>query len=88
MHQQTLRENPQVTVHLEDAIAAVIVEGRAEWVTPAAEVAERLATASREKYGYAPPPQAYRDGVWALRTHRVLAWNSLPRDATRFTFDA
>lgn len=88
VHQRTLRANPQATIHLEDATAPVIVEGRAEWVTPPMKLAQRLAAASREKYGYAPRPQAYRDGVWALRPHRVLAWNSIADDATRFTFDA
>jgi nitroimidazol reductase NimA-like FMN-containing flavoprotein (pyridoxamine 5'-phosphate oxidase superfamily) len=87
VHQRNLRANPQIAIHLGDAIAVVIAEGRAQWTTPTADLAERLATASRGKYGYAPPPQAYLDGVWVLSPQRVLAWNSVAQDPTRFTFE-
>ena len=85
MHQRNLRDQPEVVVHLPDPVAAVIVEGRAEWVRVPADLRKRLAEASKDKYGYAPPG-AYSHGVWALCPRRVLAWNSLPEDATRFTF--
>jgi hypothetical protein len=55
-------------------------------VTPPPELVDRLAAASRAKYGYAPPDGAYRAGVWALRPDRARAWSAFPTDATRFRF--
>jgi hypothetical protein len=81
-----LLANPQASLHLEDAGAAVIVEGRCEWAAPDAGAAERLAKASKAKYGYGPPPSAYRAGVWRLHPTRILAWTEFPGDATRFRF--
>ncbi len=86
VHLRNLRTNPHAALHLEDAVAAVIVEGRAQWVTPSAPLAEDLAAASGRKYGYAPPPETYRAGVWRLAPSTVLAWRSLGVDATRFRF--
>ena len=84
--QRNLEANPQASLHLEDARVAVIAEGRCAFAPVADDVAERLAAASAAKYGYAPPPIAYRPGVWALTPSRVLAWTDLPTDATRFVF--
>jgi nitroimidazol reductase NimA-like FMN-containing flavoprotein (pyridoxamine 5'-phosphate oxidase superfamily) len=86
VHQRNLRTNQQIAVHLDDATAVVVVEGRAEWITPSGKDAKRLAAASRAKYGFAPP-NGYRLGVWQLRPERVIAWQGFPADATRFTFD-
>jgi nitroimidazol reductase NimA-like FMN-containing flavoprotein (pyridoxamine 5'-phosphate oxidase superfamily) len=88
VHQRNVRNNPEVAIHLQDAIAAVIAEGIAEWTTPAAELAQQLSAASKHKYGYAPPPQAYLEGTWRLRPRRVVAWTSVAEDPTRFTFEA
>jgi nitroimidazol reductase NimA-like FMN-containing flavoprotein (pyridoxamine 5'-phosphate oxidase superfamily) len=87
IHQRTLKENPEVVMHLEETMQAVIVEGRAEWVTPPAEDAKRLVEANKKKYGYPTSPSQYARGVWSLKPRRVLAWNSFPTDATRFLFD-
>ena len=85
--QRNLEANPQAVMTLEDAMEAVIVEGRCERLFPTGELARRLAAASKSKYGYGPPPTSYAEsGVWRLRPQRVLAWTQLPRDATRFTF--
>ena len=86
VHQRSVKENPSVVRHLEDPMKAVIVEGDAEWLTPSPEVGTRLSEASKAKYGYAPSPEDYSAGVWGLRPRRVLAWNSFPKDATRFVF--
>ncbi|MFD9939643.1 pyridoxamine 5'-phosphate oxidase family protein [Nonomuraea sp. NPDC059023] len=82
VHIRNLRANGHACVHLEDATAAVIVEGTATWTTPDPDLARRLEAADKEKYGYG----AFLPDVWALRPERVLAWNSLPEDATRFTW--
>ena len=83
---RNLLTNPRATLHLEDARSAVIVEGRCEVQTPSSKGARRLADASKAKYGYAPPVEAYLSGVWTLLPARVLAWTELHVDATRFLF--
>ncbi len=84
---RNLLVNPHATLHLDDAVSAVIVDGRCEMEKPSAEGARGLVAASEAKYGYAPPVDAYLGGVWALRPGRVLAWTELHVDATRFVFD-
>lgn len=86
VHERNLRLDPHVSMHLEDAAAAVVVEGETVWVQPTPEVARRLHAASKEKYGYSPGAAVYAAGLWRLGPVRVLAWSSFPRDATRFTF--
>ncbi len=83
---RNLLANAHATIHLDDAQSAVIVEGMCEWARPDAATARRLAQASKAKYGYGPPPEAYLDGVWRLRPVRILAWTDLTGDATRFVF--
>ena len=83
---RNLLADGRATLHLPDADAAVILEGRCELVTPEGPTVDRLIAASKEKYGSAPPPDAYAGGVWRLRPSKVMAWTSLPVDATRFRF--
>jgi hypothetical protein len=82
-----MRRDGRATLHLEDGEAAVIVEGIAEWVVPSKTVAQRLATATTAKYGYPQSASDSLEGVWRLRPAKVLAWNTLYIDATRFLFD-
>jgi hypothetical protein len=86
VHERNLTRRPEVSVHLEQAEAATILEGRAERHAPTALEAHDLACVSKEKYGYAPPKSAYQAGVWRVSPRVVLAWTALYRDATRFTF--
>jgi hypothetical protein len=88
IHQRTVAANPNVVMHLEDAMKAVIVEGEVRETRPTAAIAKRLAAASRAKYGYAPSVSSYQKGVPTLFPSRVLAWTSFPKDATRFRFNA
>jgi hypothetical protein len=83
---RNLLANGNVAMHLEDATAATIVEGVCEVVQVDDATALRLAEQSKAKYGYGPPPDVYRNGVWRLRPARVLSWTDLTADATRFTF--
>jgi nitroimidazol reductase NimA-like FMN-containing flavoprotein (pyridoxamine 5'-phosphate oxidase superfamily) len=82
---RNLKANPEVVVHLDDPMRAVMVEGVAEWVTPSPQDAARLADASNAKYGYGMKPEQFA-GTWALRPRRVLAWENFPTDCTRFVF--
>jgi hypothetical protein len=86
VHQRNLQHNQDIAVHLEDTVKAVIAEGRAEMVKPSPELARRLIAASKKKYGYAMPDEAYAFGVWTLAPRRVLAWENVAADPTRFTF--
>jgi hypothetical protein len=86
LHQRNLQADQRVVVHLEDTMAAVILEGSMERVVPTAAQAERLKAASKAKYGYAPPDGAYAAGLWALRPERARAWSAFPTDVTRFRF--
>ena len=87
VHQRIVGENPNVVMHLEDAMKAVIVEGAAERIIPTPEVAKRLAEATRTKYGYPTSPDDYAGGAWSLEPKRVFAWTSFPTDCTRFVFE-
>jgi nitroimidazol reductase NimA-like FMN-containing flavoprotein (pyridoxamine 5'-phosphate oxidase superfamily) len=84
---RNLLANPRVTLHLDGSESAVIVEGRCEIEQPTAQGAHDLVAASTAKYGYAPPVEAYLQGVWVLTPERALAWTDLTRDATRFLFE-
>jgi hypothetical protein len=84
--QRNMAHDPRVSVHLDDSVAAVIVEGTCAVEVPDRAGAEGLVAASTAKYGYAPPVEAYLSGVWTLSPARVLAWTDLTADATRFVF--
>jgi hypothetical protein len=86
LHQRNLKADQRVVVHLEDTMAAVILEGSMERVVPTAEQAERLKAASKAKYGYAAPDAAYTAGLWTLRPRLARAWSAFPTDVTRFRF--
>lgn len=83
---RNLLTNPNVTLHLEDALAAVIVEGVCQVIKPDAATAEHLSQTSRAKYGYGPAPAVYLGGVWQLQPTRVMAWTDLATDPTRYVF--
>lgn len=86
VHVRNLRADPRAVVHTESGASPVIAEGTAQWHVASEDEVRRLVEATRQKYGYAPPPESYRAGVWHLRPHVVLAWNVLYEDATRFRF--
>ena len=86
VHLRNLQQDRRVVLHLEDANAAIIVEGCAEWTTPSNADARALARSSKAKYGWGGSVKSYLAGVWRLTPQRVLSWNALNRDATRFTF--
>ncbi|MFN2504804.1 MAG: pyridoxamine 5'-phosphate oxidase family protein [Acidimicrobiales bacterium] len=84
VHHRNLEQNPQAIVHLPDG-AGRGRRGEATWVTPPAELAQRLAEGAA-KYGYGTDAASYASGLWVLHPKRVLAWTAFPRDATRFLF--
>lgn len=86
VRQRNLEANPHAVLHLEEALAAVIVEGTCHFGAPTSKTAKQLAAGSKRKYGYGPPASAYLAGVWTLSPVKVMAWTTLSSDATRFTF--
>jgi hypothetical protein len=86
VHHRSVTANPDVVMHLEDGMKAVIVEGEVRQTTPAPDLAKRMADASRKKYGYGLDASGYEKGVLTLLPRRVLAWTAFPKDATRFRF--
>ena len=83
---RNLLANPHATLHLDGGDSAVIVDGRCQVEKPTAQGAQDLVAASKAKYGFAPPVEAYLGGVWVLSPRRVIAWTALNVDATRFLF--
>lgn len=83
---RNLTADGRASLHVPDANSSVIVEGVCDVYRPGAAEADRLERTSTEKYGYAPPPNAYAGGVWRLRPVKVMAWTALVEDATRFRF--
>jgi hypothetical protein len=90
VHNHNLEHNPEVVMHIGDGMKAIIVEGEARFVRPPQDVAEQLAEISNRKYahyGMKNTPETYTGrGIWALEARRILAWNVLYKDATRFRF--
>ena len=90
VHSRNVMTNPAVAMHIGDGMKAIIVEGEAHHTRTSREIAERLAEINNDKYahyGMDMKPEVYTTrGIWALEARRVLAWNILFEDATRFTF--
>jgi nitroimidazol reductase NimA-like FMN-containing flavoprotein (pyridoxamine 5'-phosphate oxidase superfamily) len=88
VHYRNINRNPEVVVHIGDGQEAIIVEGAIEIEKPTEAQAMRLANESFAKYPQYGrlDPGLYMGGVSALSPRRVLAWTSLPEDATRFVF--
>lgn len=87
---QEVAVNPHVSVHLDGVGDVVIVDGEAEILTGVeADLAERLAAASKAKYPeYGMTPAFYRsNGAIAIRLRKVVAWTDFTKDPTRFRFD-
>lgn len=86
-----LAANPQVAVHLDGGMEAVILEGEAVLLEAgvAPDLAERLAAASNAKYPqYGMTAANYSGpGPFAIRPVFALAWTSFPKDVTRFRFE-
>jgi nitroimidazol reductase NimA-like FMN-containing flavoprotein (pyridoxamine 5'-phosphate oxidase superfamily) len=84
---RNLARDPAVTVHLDDAQQAVIVEGSAKPFRPTGELSGRIAAAFAAKYrGYRPTPDSWdRGGLYRVEPAVVFAWRDMP-SATRWRF--
>lgn len=88
---RNLQANPKVSIHLPSEAEAIILEGRAEFVSdPGHPLAALSTSATREKY-----PQYFTDGApafhpfWVMRPSRAYAWTleEFPKRATRWNFE-
>ena len=90
VHNHNVEKNPAATMHIGDGMKAIIVEGESRFVKPPQEIAEKLAEINNVKYahyGMNSTPETYtKGGTLALKAKRVIAWNLLFEDATRFVF--
>jgi hypothetical protein len=86
---RNLAENPQVCVHLGDAIDVVILHGEASVLRdPDRSLSVRLVEASKQKYGYGPNPEEMgKGGVYVFRPQWGMAWRQYFKDATRWQLD-
>jgi pyridoxamine 5'-phosphate oxidase-like protein len=78
LHHRNLERNPRAVVHLEDTMAAVILEGSMQRMTPPSDPARRLSAASKQKYGYVPPRPTPRASGPCVPNGRVPGAASRP----------
>lgn len=81
---RNLTANPSVSVHLEDATNAVMLEGEVHRVGADADpdLLRRIAESYRAKYQTPHDPP-----YWALRPTVVYGWSPFPATATKWTFE-
>jgi hypothetical protein len=91
VHNKNIEVNPAVAMHVGDGMKATIVEGESHFVKTSQEVGKQLAEMNNVKYAHYGMNSKASDyakrGIWALQAVRVIAWNVLFEDATRFRFD-
>lgn len=84
---RNLSANPSMSLHLENAMDVVTLEGEARVEQVARALAQQLADASNKKYGYGVNPKEYeKNGVLTFRPHVAFAWTNFGKDSTRWHF--
>ncbi|MBI5932529.1 MAG: pyridoxamine 5'-phosphate oxidase family protein [Chloroflexi bacterium] len=90
-HAQNLTMNPNVSLHLENAEQAIILEGTSVSAPkPDPSFAMRLSEAFRAKYnalGYSPEPTQWDEGgLFVFTPRQCLAWTVFFENPTKFVF--
>jgi hypothetical protein len=85
---RNLAQNTAVCVHLESGSDVMILYGEVEELDEGdRELAQRMESASKEKYGYGVNAEDYlAGGTFAFTPRKVIAWKTLFQDATRWEF--
>ena len=85
---RNLDANPEVVLHLESGVEAVILEGRVEEVRDLAALG-LYADEYHKKYGFRPDPADPGSRTYRLQPRVAFAWleSDFPRTATRWTFE-
>jgi len=91
-HGRNIQLNPNISVHLENGMEAVILEGISELTgKPSSELGKRLSQEYKRKYkdlGYAPEPNSWDEGGLCVFTPRqCIAWSKFNQDPTKFIFE-
>ncbi len=91
-HSRNIQLNPNVALHLESGLEAIILEGIAEPAgKPTAEFARRLSQEFKRKYtdlGYAPEPDSWDGGgLFVFTPRQCIAWSKFTEDPTKFIFE-
>ena len=91
-HARNIELNPNVSLHLENGMEAVILEGIAQPAgKPSPELAGRLSQEYKRKYkdlGYAPEPNSWDDGgLFVFTPRQCIAWSQFSQDPTKFVFE-
>ena len=91
-HSRNLQLNPNVALHLESGMEAIILEGIAKPAgKPSAEFAKRLSQEFKRKYtnlGYAPEPDSWDGGgLFVFIPRQCIAWSKFTEDPTKFIFE-
>ncbi len=84
---RNLAANPRASITLEDAEHAVMLEGTVTQIKPDPELAATLAEQATAKYEWADQTaDDYQDFVCMFTPRVALVWDTLYKDATRFSF--
>jgi hypothetical protein len=87
---RNLAANPNACIHIGLDYDVVIMHGVAEAMRPVDRaLAERIASAVNEKYGYGVPAEHYthpQPGAHRFKPRVVMAWSKALADATRWRF--
>lgn len=78
---KNLAVDPRVSIHLEDGLDVVIIDGRVGEVLDV-ETQTRLDDVYQEKYG-----MRHGTPVWRVVPTRVFAWTDFPNDTTCWRFE-
>jgi nitroimidazol reductase NimA-like FMN-containing flavoprotein (pyridoxamine 5'-phosphate oxidase superfamily) len=82
---RNLSGNPAMSVHLENAMDVVMLEGEARIEAVDHVLAQQLADLSNKKYGYGTQASEYeKNGVLTFRPRVAFAWTNLGKDSTRW----
>lgn len=91
-HSRNIQRNPNVSLHLENGMEAVILEGTSEPAgKPSPELGKRLSQEYKRKYtdlGYAPEPDSWDEGgLYVFTSRQCIAWSKFNEDPTKFIFE-
>jgi len=91
-HARNIEFNPHISVHLENGMEAVMLEGTSGPAgKPSPELGRQLSEAYRKKYesmGYAPEPNSWDEGgLYVFTPRQCIAWSKFNEDPTKFVFE-
>jgi hypothetical protein len=91
-HARNLERNPHISLHLEDGMQAIILEGTSQPAgKPSSELSKKLSQEYKRKYkdlGYAPEPNSWDEGgLYVFTPRQCIAWSKFNEDPTKFIFE-